>query len=96
MHRCQTPPENEKREREVTVLIGTGAAAVLVTGGAFQLSQIPQFASNRTSFEFPILASGLRGQHRFLLAKISLLLSYRHGKSFWKAIRVVIEGRLKV
>ena len=52
--------------------------------GAFQLSQIPQFASNRTSFEFPILASGLRGQHRFLLAKISL--SYRHGKSFWKAI----------
>ena len=80
----------------MTVLIGTGAAAVLVTGGAFQLSQIPQFASNRTSFEFPILASGLRGQHRFLLAKISLLLSYRHGKSFWKAIRVVIEGRLNV
>ena len=28
--------------------------------GAFQLSQIPQFASNRTSFEFPILALGLR------------------------------------
>ena len=48
--------------------------------GAFQLSQIPQFASNRTSFEFPILASGLRRQHRFLLAKICSV-SYWHA---WK------------